>query len=215
MRPEDFNWTIISICLVLLAFFCAMTFLVENRKDKIRRRARRIYGKVRYRDEAVSVDDVNRFNFRHTRWGMTPEMVKLAEKQGELQHESPDCLSYCGHIYKQPCGIDYRFKNGQLNEVRGLVRMNFPQAETYLNLFNRLVKRLMRSYGLPSAWDVFWADNVPPHTDFGGEALENGWAWCSARWATPRTFWLSLQNIEGRISLSLHCQARCGGSCAR
>ena len=211
----DLNWKILTVCVILLAVFCAMTMLVENRHAKIRRRARRIFGKVRLREEARSVDDTARFNYRRTRWGMTPAMVKAAETGISLKHESPTCLSYHGQVYKTPCGIDYLFEQGRLTEVRGALRIEFPQTVTYINFFNRLVKRFSRSYGLPVSWDVFWADGAPSGAAFDGTALAQDWAWCCTRWSTARScLWLSLKNVDGRISISFCCRSKDQGACA-
>ena len=196
--------TILLIGLGVFALFCCVAVLVERRRARVRHRARRIFGRIKTRPEASSPDDRERFNCRKTRWGMDKAAVQASEAHPVLR-EGENLLSFQGTAFGMPCLLHYRFVDGKLASLKCEINSEFENPATYLDTFNRLIKRLTRYYGVPSFRDVFWSENAAEQ-EFSGEAVAKGLATYVARWKTPYTLVLStLSGTAGRIGMTVDC----------
>lgn len=200
-----FDLTILFICVGLFVFFCCVAVLAENRKIRIRRRARKIFGRIRYVPEAASVEDKTCFNCRNTRWGMDKKAV-LASESEPLLEENENILTFTAAVLGKPCRLVYGFDNGALVSLRYNFGVKYTCPNAYVDMFNVLMKRLTRRYGVPSARDVFWAETISDSAQFDGAAVAEGRATYSARWKTPYTLVLAtLGEQDGTPQIVVEC----------
>lgn len=161
-----------------------------------------------------SVADIFRhkdgYDFRKTRWGMTPEEVRASESSKPGQErwaadQSKHYIYYSGEIAGLKTDYVYIFTDRSLRRVFCYFTVADENPLNYIKESKRIKKLISTKYGTP-----LYDGTVREEEEFKGtreeavEAFKNGGAAYLTMWATPAsTILLDLDNDNGEIVLAL------------
>lgn len=144
------------------------------------------------------------YDFRKTRWGMSPDLVRAAET-AELLKASDNGLIFKDRIVRFPCLVAYIFALGQLVRAKYNLLAEHAVPSEYLSDFEYLQGVLQNKYGDPAESQQHWLDDrYKDDQELWGRALTLGHLVLYEAWSTDSTeISLMLRGEEGRVLLEI------------
>lgn len=155
------------------------------------------------------------FDFRRTRWGMTPEEVRAAETDAEIAGETEDILHFRGEIAGVKTAIIYVFRDGALD--RGGYAIDAAEGERVTEDYRAIRSFLIGLHGGEYEWELNPAPGEtgefpgPDDLEILRELVLAGAVDPVAVWDTGRAaVYLRLTGKDGRAVVEVHYLSRPG-----
>lgn len=141
------------------------------------------------------------FDFRQTRWGMTPAEVRKAEGTSPVRENvlSPtrQTLTYMDIVGSLPCIVIYIFAYGQLARAKYLFENKHTNRNDFLTDYKTISGMLRQKYGTPTKEDTFWVNDLyRKNYQEWGMALAVGHLVMAQQWEMPRTTLIAILRGE-------------------
>ena len=138
------------------------------------------------------IDQIDKTNFRETKWGMTKAQVKAIEKGksvGEqLSDDGLDILGYEAKASGLDCIVGYYFAENQLIEGRYIFMEKHSNRTMFIDDFRTTKKALTQKYGKPMEDKTYWQDDLyKDDASDWGMAVAVGHLQFETIWHTPQT----------------------------
>lgn len=109
---------------------------------------------------AAAAQDQDGYDFRKTRWGMTPAQVKASETL-KPEEEAPETyfsntITYSTKVVGRPVKLVYYFINDELAGTAYTFQTIHSENNPYINDFNEVNKILNSKYGEPLQESKIW-----------------------------------------------------------
>lgn len=148
------------------------------------------------------------YNFRKTKWGMSPAEVKLTEK-GKPVNEGPLppydlAVSYTGTFEGSDTETGYLFNADKLVLAGYAFTDRHSDNNLYIKDYEKIKGVLTEKYGLPAQDEQIWSDETyKDKPEEYGTAAALGHLVMQSSWTSPGTqIFLTLQGRDNNISLS-------------
>ncbi|MAT38866.1 MAG: hypothetical protein CL946_04605 [Ectothiorhodospiraceae bacterium] len=141
---------------------------------------------------AAAAQDQDGYDFRKTKWGMTPAQVKASESTSPIE-EGPSgqfdlMIIYSGNVANLQTLYSYHFINNKLVSTFYNFRESYVNDNMYLEDYLKIKEILTRKYGPPSKDNTVWSNDLYKGDPQNyGTAVSVGHLAFQSDWQTPRT----------------------------
>lgn len=127
------------------------------------------------------------FDFRKTKWGMSPQEVKSSETLTPSSEEK-DVITYKSSILGKKVYIVYVFVDNQLVRSRYYLADKHTNKNDFIQDYEDFKKILTKKYGEPGSDNTFWKNNLykDSYEDWG-MAIGAGHLVFFSTWKTKQT----------------------------
>ena len=160
------------------------------------------------------IAQVNKPNFRETKWGMSKAQVKAIEKGKFVSEQRGDgglnFLAYEAKAGGLDCLVGYYFAENQLIEGRYIFIEKHANRTMYIGDFRTTKEALTQKYGKPRKDKTYWRDDLykDKPSDWG-MAVAVGHLQFETVWDTPQTeVMLQLVGDNYKIDHRLHYSSK-------
>ncbi len=127
------------------------------------------------------------YNFRHTKWGMTPEEVVASEKMVPIAKDEK-MIRYKTQILDKDVELLYLFAQNKLVGASYRLDENYLNSERFIRTYTRFKEELIKKYGSPNKEITQWKnDAFKSDRSKWGIALSLGYLEYLTLWETPGT----------------------------
>ena len=127
------------------------------------------------------------YNFRHTKWGMTPEEVIASETMTPTAKDEK-MIKYKTQILDKKVELHYLFAQNKLIGASYKLDENYLNSERFIKTYARFKEELIKKYGTPSKEITHWKnDAFKSDRSKWGIALSLGYLEYFTFWETPAT----------------------------
>jgi hypothetical protein len=127
------------------------------------------------------------YNFRHTKWGMTPEEVVASESMVPIEKDEK-MIAYKTQILDKDVELLYLFAQNKLVGASYILDENYLNSERFIKTYTRFKEELIKKYGPPSKEITQWKnDAFKSDRRKWGIALSLGYLEYSTFWETAST----------------------------
>jgi hypothetical protein len=127
------------------------------------------------------------YNFRYTRWGMTPEEVIASETMAPIEKDET-MIKYNTQLLDKNVELLYLFAQNKLIGASYKLDENYLNSERFIKTYTRFKEQLIKKYGLPNKEITHWKnDAFKSDRSKWGIALSLGYLEYFTIWETPDT----------------------------
>jgi len=127
------------------------------------------------------------YNFRYTRWGMTPEEVIASETMAPIEKDET-MIKYNTQILDKKVELLYVFAQNKLIGASYKLDENYLNSERFIKTYARFKEELIKKYGPPNKEITHWKnDAFKSDRSKWGIALSLGYLEYFTFWETPGT----------------------------
>jgi hypothetical protein len=127
------------------------------------------------------------YNFRYTRWGMTPEEVIASETMDPVEKDGK-IIKYKTQILNKNVELFYLFAQNKLIGASYKLDENYLNSERFINTYTRFKAELIKKYGSPKKEMTNWKNEAfKSDRSKWGMALSFGYLDYISIWETPDT----------------------------
>ena len=99
------------------------------------------------------------YNFRYTRWGMTPEEVTASETMAPIAKDEK-MIKYKTQILDKNVELLYLFAQNKLIGASYKLAENYLNSEKFIKTYARFKEELTKKYGQPDKEITHWKNNA-------------------------------------------------------
>lgn len=141
---------------------------------------------------AAEAQDQDGYDFRKTKWGMTPAQVKASENTSPIaEGPASQCdliIIYSGNVANLQTLYSYHFINNKLVSTFYNFRESYVNDNKYLEDYLKIKEILTRKYGSPSKDNTVWSNDLYKDDPQNyGTAVSVGHLALQSDWQTPGT----------------------------
>ena len=127
------------------------------------------------------------YNFRYTRWGMTPEEVIASETMAPIEKDET-MIKYNTQILNKNVELLYLFAQNKLIGASYKLDENYLNSERFIKAYTRFKGELIKKYGQPNKEITQWKnDAFKSDRSKWGIALSLGYLEYFTFWEIPGT----------------------------
>jgi hypothetical protein len=127
------------------------------------------------------------YNFRYTRWGMSPEEVIASETMTPVEKDET-MIKYNTQILDKNVELLYLFAQNKLIGASYKLDENYLNSERFIKTYTRFKEELIKKYGSPNKEITHWKnDAFKSDRNKWGLALSLGYLELFTFWETPGT----------------------------
>ena len=127
------------------------------------------------------------YNFRYTRWGMTPEEVIASETMAPIEKDET-MIKYNTQLLDKNVELLYLFAQNKLIGASYKLDENYLNSERFIKTYTRFKEQLIKKYGPPIKEITHWKnDAFKSDRSKWGIALSLGYLEYFTFWETPGT----------------------------
>jgi hypothetical protein len=127
------------------------------------------------------------YNFRHTKWGMTPEEVVASETMDPIEQDEKT-IRYKTKILDKDVELLYLFAQNKLVGASYMLDENYLNSDRFIKTYTRFKEQLIKKYGPPSKEITQWKnDAFKSDRSKWGIALSLGYLEYLTFWETEST----------------------------
>jgi hypothetical protein len=127
------------------------------------------------------------YNFRHTKWGMTPEEVIASEAMTPIEKDEK-MIKYKTRVLDKNVELLYLFAQNKLIGASYKLNENYINSERFFKIYNRFKEELVNKYGPPKKDITHWKnDAFKSNRSKWGMALSLGYLEYFTYWEAPGT----------------------------
>ena len=127
------------------------------------------------------------YNFRHTKWGMTPDEVVASETMEPIEKDEK-MIRYKTQILDKDVELLYLFAQNKLVGASYMLDENYLNSERFIKTYTRFKEELIKKYGSPSKEITQWKnDAFKSDRSKWGIALSLGYLEYLTFWETAST----------------------------
>ena len=127
------------------------------------------------------------YNFRYTKWGMTPEEVVASEKMAPISKDEK-LIRYKTQILDKNVELHYLFAQNKLIGASYKLDENYLNSDRFFQTYARFKEELIKKYGSPNKEITNWKnDTFKSDRSKWGIALSLGYLEYFTIWETPST----------------------------
>ena len=127
------------------------------------------------------------YNFRYTKWGMTPEEDIASETMAPIEKDET-LIKYNTQILNKNVELLYVFAQNKLIGASYKLDENYLNSERFIKTYTRFKEELKKKYGLPNKEITHWKnDAFKSDRSKWGIALSLGYLEYFTFWETPGT----------------------------
>ena len=135
----------------------------------------------------VKLSWADTYNFRYTRWGMTPEEVIASETMTPVEKDET-MIKYDTQILDKNVELLYLFAQNKLIGASYKLDENYLNSERFIKTYTRFKEQLIKKYGLPNKEITHWKnDAFKSDRSKWGKALSFGYVEYFTYWEAPGT----------------------------
>ena len=135
----------------------------------------------------VKLSWADTFNFRYTKWGMTPEEVVASETMAPIEKDEK-MIKYKTRILDKHVELLYLFAENKLIGASYKLDENYINSERFIKIYNRFKAELIKKYGSPKKEITHWKnDAFKSDRSKWGIALSLGYLEYFTYWEAPGT----------------------------
>ena len=135
----------------------------------------------------VELSWADTYNFRYTRWGMTPEEVISSETIVPIEKDEK-MIKYKTKILDKNVELLYLFAQNKLIGASYRLDENYLNSERFIKTYARFKEELIKKYGPPNKEITHWKNNAfKSDRSKWGIALSLGYLEYFTFWETPST----------------------------
>jgi hypothetical protein len=97
----------------------------------------------------VKISGADTYNFRHTKWGMTPEEVIASETMNPIEKDEK-MIKYKTQILDKKVELLYQFAQNKLIGASYNLDENYLNSERFIKTYTRFKEELIKKYGPPN-----------------------------------------------------------------
>ena len=99
------------------------------------------------------------YNFRYTRWGMTPEEVIASETMAPIEKDEK-MIKYNTQILNKNVELRYLFAQNKLIGASYKLDENYLNSERFIKTYTRFTEELKKKYGPPNKEITHWKNDA-------------------------------------------------------
>lgn len=142
------------------------------------------------------------FDFRKTKWGMSPENVLKSESLTPVLQKA-DMIIYETRVLQKDVRIVYLFNEKQLFRARYILNKDYMNKNRYIRDYKDFKGILTKKYGSPDEDTTYWFnDKYKNDPQNFGTAFSEGHLMYYSKWKTPSTM---IENILGGENSKVNC----------
>jgi hypothetical protein len=127
------------------------------------------------------------YNFRHTKWGMTPEEVTASETMTPTEKDEKK-IKYKTRILNKNVELLYLFAQNKLIGASYKLDENYINSERFIKTYDRFKGELIKKYGPPKKDITHWKNEAfKSDRSKWGKALSFGYVEYFTYWEAPGT----------------------------
>jgi hypothetical protein len=127
------------------------------------------------------------YNFRYTKWGMTPEEVIASETMTPIEKDEKK-IKYKTRILNKNVDLLYLFAQNKLIGASYKLDENYINSERFIKTYDRFKEELIKKYGTPKKDITHWKnDKFKSNRSKWGMALSFGYLEYFTYWEAPGT----------------------------
>ena len=127
------------------------------------------------------------YNFRYTKWGMTPEEVIASESMTPVEKDEKK-IKYKTRILNKNVELLYLFAQNKLIGASYKLDENYINSERFIKTYDRFKGELTKKYGPPKKDITHWKnDAFKSDRSKWGKALSFGYVEYFTYWEAPGT----------------------------
>ena len=135
----------------------------------------------------VSVSWADTYNFRYTKWGMTPQEVIASETMDPIAKDEK-MIKYKTQILDKNVELLYLFAQNKLVGASYMLDENYLNSDRFIETYARFKEELIKKYGPPNKEKTHWKkDAFKSDRRKWGIALSLGYLEYFTFWETPGT----------------------------
>ena len=135
----------------------------------------------------VKISGADTYNFRHTKWGMTPEEVVASETMDPIEKDEK-MIKYQTQILDKKVELLYLFAQNKLVGASYMLDENYLNSERFIKIYTRFKEELIKKYGPPNKEITNWKnDAFKSNRSKWGIAVSLGYLEYFTFWETPDT----------------------------
>ena len=135
----------------------------------------------------VKLSWADTYNFRFTKWGMSPTEVISSEKMDPIEKDEK-MIKYKTRILNKNVELLYLFAQNKLIGASYKLDENYLNSERFIKAYTRFKTELTKKYGPPNKEMTNWKnDAFKSDRSKWGIALSLGYLEYSTYWETPGT----------------------------
>jgi hypothetical protein len=135
----------------------------------------------------VKISGADTYNFRHTKWGMTPEEVVASERMDPVEKDEK-MIKYQTQILDKKVELLYLFAQNKLVGASYMLDENYLNSERFIKIYTRFKEELIKKYGPPNKEITNWKnDAFKSNRSKWGIAVSLGYLEYFTFWETSAT----------------------------
>lgn len=141
---------------------------------------------------AAWAQDSDGYDFRKTKWGMTPAQVKASESMDPTAQGGTETydliILYSVSVAGLNTQLGYHFVSNKLVSGAYIIQESYVNRNQHIADYNKIKEILTRKYGPPSTDDVVWNNDLfKDDPQNYGTAVATGHLAYQSTWETPDT----------------------------